>query len=101
MSDMDLPAGETVTVKLKRPLTTADGVTHETLSFREPEVADSIAVEEMDGGPNKRSAFALSRMCGIALSDFHKLTMADFNTILAKTEHLMGNADEDGETSPS
>ena len=92
---------EVISVTLKKVLTTTAGEKITRLDFREPELGDAIDAEENGGGPNQQTAFVLSRMCGIQFNDFRRIKSADFNKILDKTVHWLGNGEEDGEISPS
>lgn len=100
----------TVTYKLRTPITIDGGAHLHEVTLREPTVDDMIASEE-DGAVSNAMAIALvlSRMCGLTLDQFRKVSSRDAKAIkkLADTtwgedaEDSEGNGSADGATSPS
>lgn len=102
---------ETIVVPLGRPITTLSGDHKAALEFREPELGDILEGEEnAKGSETRMTAFILSRMCGLSLSDFSRVKARDLKVIMRETKPWLdalsddgeeGNGDQGGGNSPS
>jgi hypothetical protein len=82
---------DTVTVKLSRPIAHNSSELQE-LSFREANVGDMIAADEVTGDFAK-TATMLASMAGIDVDTFKQLPLRDLNKITKATNGFLGNVD--------
>jgi len=82
---------ETITVKLSKPILDGDRAIAE-LSFREANVGDMIAADEVQGDFAKTAAI-LASMAGIPLDTFKMLAVRDLNAVTKATADFLGNVD--------
>ena len=93
---------EPITIELSSPIE-HDGKTITSLTFREAEVGDAMAMDAVKGEMAK-SAALLACMCGLSLPVMKKIKFRDMNRIMGAVAALMGNVDtptENGSTSES
>jgi|GEM_PF-2115651 len=93
-----------LTIHLKSPVP-HEGKTYTKLTFREAEMSDLIAVEEMPGGGQsdmRDMARLMSVVTGVPFEAVLKIKARDLGEITKRAGALLGNdVGGDGETSPS
>lgn len=94
---------DTISYKLKSPITIDGGARLESVTLREPLVDDMMAAEE-DGvaGESYRLVHLLSRMAGLTVEQFRKVSSRDALAMKKLADAEWGNdLDQDGANSPS
>lgn len=82
---------ETISVKLSKPIE-FNGSSIAELTFREANVGDMIAADEVQGDFAK-TAIMLASMAGVDIDTFKQLPLRDLNKITKATSGFLGNGD--------
>ncbi|SFV32570.1 Phage tail assembly chaperone protein, E, or 41 or 14 [Devosia crocina] len=85
---------ENISVKLSRPIM-HHGQEVAELTFREANVGDMIAADEVQGDFAKTAAM-LASMAGVDIDTFKQLPLRDLNKITKATNGFLGNDDTPG-----
>jgi len=86
---------------LKAAVKEESGAVLSEVTLREPTVDDMIAVEEAGGTDLVQTVHLLRRMSGLSTETFGKIRARDVQGIKKLTDTAWGNAEEDGDNSPS
>lgn len=91
-------------ITLSKPVS-FNGETFTELTFTEPDVGCLVDAEAAGEGQQTQMFALLASMCGMPFDAFRRVKASDLKRIIAATDHLVKNFNQDdettGETSPS